>query len=269
MRARPAADAVTAPGVLWARSVGVVLWRGNLRTLRFPGLVFVVAFFPILFLVAYTGLYPELTDVPGFPTDSFENWIVPFTVLQGAAFSGLGAGFMAGSDIDTGFIDRLLLMPTRRSAIYVGTVSMAVVRALLVGLPVFVIGLALGAEANGGLAGFLLLGLAVAGTSVMSSSFSLGVIYRVRDQRVAPLFQIVIFVGLFTSTAQVPLAVATGWLHEVARFNPVTQVLRLGRQATLESGVTWSDTWPGLAVLAVCMSGLAWFALRGLRRLVR
>lgn len=264
----PVGGVVTAPGVLWARSVGIVLWRGNLRTLRFPGLLFVVSFFPILFLVAYTGLYPGLTDVPGFPTDSFENWIVPFTVLQGAAFSGLGAGFMTGNDIDTGFIDRLLLMPTWRSAIYVGTVLMAVVRALLVGLPVFVIGIGLGAELNGGVAGFLLLGLAVTATSVMSSSFALGVIYRVQDQRVAPLFQIAIFVVLFTSTAQVPLEVATGWLHDVARFNPMTQVLRLGRQATLESGVTWSDTWPGLAALAVFGSLLAWFALRGLRRLV-
>jgi ABC-type multidrug transport system permease subunit len=259
---------VTGGASLWLRSVRAVLWRGNLRTLRFPGLLFVVSFFPIFFLVAYSGLFPRLTDVPGFPTDTFENWLVPFSVLQGAAFSGLGAGFMSGSDIDSGFMDRLLLMPARRSAIYLGSVLMAVVRALLVGLPVFVIGLLLGAELNGGVAGFLLLGVAVAGTSLISASFALGVIYRIQDQRVAPLFQIVIFVGLFTSTAQVPLAVATGWLHDVASVNPITQVLRLARQSTLESGVTWSDTWPGLVALAVGVGALGWFALRGLRRLV-
>jgi ABC-type multidrug transport system permease subunit len=253
---------------LWLRSVGAVWWRGNLRTVRVPALLFTVAFFPIFFLVAYSGLFPRLTDIPGFPADTIEEWFVPFSMVQAGAFSGLGAGFMTGNDIDIGFFDRLLLMPASRSAIYVGTVLMSWLRAIAIAIPVLVIGVLLGARLNGGVLGVAAALLAVTAISIVSASFALGVMYRVKDQRVAPLFQVVIFLVLFSSTATVPVEVATGWLHTVATYNPVTQILRLARQATLPSGVTWGDTWPGVTVLVAMVALMMLFALTGLRRTV-
>lgn len=252
---------------LWWRSAMIVWWRGNLRTIRFPGLVVTVAFFPLFFLVAYTGLFPSLTDIPTFPTDSFISWLLPFTMIQAAAFSGLGAGFSTGADIDSGFLDRLLMMPTHRSAILFGTILMALSRALGVGVPVFVVGVFIGADVTGGVLGIASLLLAVVGVSLVSSCFALGVIYRAQDQRVAPLFQVAIFMTLFTSTAQVPLSISTGWLHDVARINPVTYILELARQATLPDGWSWGTTWPGLLALSGCLAVLGTFAVTGLRRL--
>ncbi len=251
---------------LWLASVGAVAWRGYLRTIRVPGLLIVITVFPAFFLVAFTGLYPSITNLPGFPTDDIENWFLPFSMLQGAAFSGLGAGFMTGNDIDEGFFDRLLLMPAGRSAIAVGTALASLGRALAVSVPVFVIGLAIGARLTGGVLGLVVLVVALSGLSIMSSCFALGIMYRAQDQRVAPLFQIGIFVTLFTSTAQVPLSVATGWLQAVARVNPITAILRLARQAFLDGGVTWGDTWPGLAAITGAVAVLGTFALLGLRR---
>ena len=253
---------------LWVRSVGAVCWRGNLRTVRVPALLFTVAFFPIFFLVAYSGLFPSITEIPGFPTDSIEEWFVPFSIVQAGAFSGLGAGFMTGNDIDMKFFDRLLLMPTSRTAVYIGTVLVSVLRAVAIAVPVLVIGILLGARLHGGALGVIAALVAVIGISVISASFALGVMYRVKDQRVAPLFQVVIFLVLFSSTATVPVEVATGWLHTVATYNPVTQILRLARQATLPSGFTWADTWPGVAVMVAMVGLMMVFALTGLRRTV-
>lgn len=252
---------------LWWRSAMVVWWRGNLRTRRFPGLMVTVAFFPLFFLIAYTGLFPSLTDIPGFPTDSFISWLVPFTLIQGAAFSGLGAGFSTGNDIDTGFMDRLLMMPAHRSAILFGSILMALTRAVGVGVPVFAVGLLLGVELHGGVLGLVCLAVAVAGVSVLSSCFALGVMYRAQDQRVAPLFQVVIFMVLFTSTAQVPLDIATGWVQDVARINPITNILELSRQATLPAGWSWGTTWPGLLALGGSLVVLGAYAVTGIRRL--
>ena len=252
---------------LWWRSAMIVWWRGNLRTIRFPGLVVSVAFFPLFFLIAYTGLFPSLTDIPTFPTDSFISWLLPFTLIQGAAFSGLGAGFAAGNDIDSGFQDRLLMMPAHRSAILFGTILMALSRALGIGVPVYLVGILIGADVTGGVLGVISLAIAVIGMSVISSCFALGVMYRAQDQRVAPLFQVAIFMTLFTSTAQVPLSIATGWLRSVAEVNPVTHILELARQATLPEGWSWATTWPGLVSLAVCLAVLGTFAFTGLRRL--
>jgi ABC-type polysaccharide/polyol phosphate export permease len=63
----------------------------------------------------------------------------------------------------------------------------------------------------------------------------------------------------------VPLSLQTGWLHGVARFNPVTNVLRMARQGFV-GDVTWHDTWPGLLAIVVLVVALGGLALRGLKR---
>ena len=82
--------------------------------------------------------------------------------------------------------------------------------------------------------------------------------------KAAPLMQMGIFMAVFLSTAQVPLDVMTGWLHGVARVNPTTNVLALGRQGFL-GHVRWSQTWPGLVALAAMGVVVTTFAARGLR----
>ena len=225
--------------------VGELARRGLISLVRVPAAWVPTLVFPLFFMAVMTGLYGAITDIPGFPTDSIYNWIVPFMVLQGAAFSGVGAGFATGQDIENGFIDRLLSAPVPRIALTLGTIAYAAVRALGVAFIVFLAGIALGARLTNPAALVLLL-VAVVGTSVIASCWSLGLIYRVKDQRISPLYMIGIFVTIFVSTAQVPLAVMTGWLHSVARVNPFTNILRMARQAFLDTGVTWRP--PG----AVC-----------------
>lgn len=237
--------------------------RGWTTTVRLPAVLVQSVFFPTFFLVVYTGLYAAVTDLPGFPTDDLSNWYVPFMVIQGAAFAGVGPGFATAVDMESGFFDRLLLMPGRRSAILVGSVGVAVVRATFVGVVVAAVGVALGASPTDW-RGVPFLVLAALGVATMGALYSLALIYRLKDQRAAPLFPIGIFVVLFVSNAQVPLSITTGWLNAVGRVNPVSNILRLARQGFLDTGVTWSDTWGGLLAIAVCTTLLAWWAGRGL-----
>ena len=248
---------------IWS-SLMVVAWRGWIRTVRMPAIVVQSVFFPTFFLLVYSGLYRPITDLPSFPTSDVNNWFLPFMLLQGAAFSGVGAGFATALDIDNGFFDRLMLMPGRRIAIMFGTILFALARAAVVCCAVVALGLVLGASPTDW-AGIPLLILSIIAVSVAASAFSLALIYRVKDQRIAPLFPIGIFVVLFVSTAQVPLAVSTGWLHTAARLNPMTNILRLARQPFLDSGVTWADTWGGLIAMTLCAAGLMWWAARGLK----
>ena len=245
-------------------SAWIVMWRGWVKTQRMPAIVVQSLFFPTFFLIVYSGLYKSVTQLPGFPTDDVTNWFLPFMLFQGAAFSGIGAGFGTAVDIDNGFFDRLLLMPGNRSAITVGSVGHALLRSMLTVVVVAAVGVALGARPTDW-AGVPLLALAVVSIGIMSGLYSLALIYRIKDQRAAPLFPIGIFVLLFVSSAQVPLSVTTGWLNAVGRINPDTNLLRLGRQAFLDTGVTWEDTWGGLVAIVVCTALLGWWAERGLR----
>ena len=248
----------------WSSAL-IVAWRGRVRTQRMPSIVVQSVFFPVFFMLVYTGLYAAITDVPGFPTDDVVNWYLPFMIIQGAAFAGVGAGFETAADIDNGFFDRLLLMPGNRIAIMAGTVMQALIRALIVGTVVAVLGVALGASPTDWL-GIPFLILAAVSISIMGSLYSLALIYRIKDQRAAPLFPIGIFLLLFMSNAQVPLSVATGWLNAVGRINPMSNILRLSRQGFLDTGVTWDHTWGGLVAIVVMTALLGLWAVRGLQR---
>jgi len=69
---------------------------------------------------------------------------------------------------------------------------------------------------------------------------------------------------LFT-TAYAPQQLLTGWLADVAKYNPVTQILEAVRQGFV-GDVTWADTWPGLLALAGIGALMVALAMRGLRR---
>ena len=92
--------------------------------------------------------------------------------------------------------------------------------------------------------------------------WGLAVVYRIRSQQAGPLIQVGVFVTLFLSIGQVPLAVMTGWLHALARVNPATNILRLARQGWI-GDPTWSRTWPGLVAIAALTVLLGIYALRG------
>jgi ABC-2 type transport system permease protein len=97
----------------------------------------------------------------------------------------------------------------------------------------------------------------------MATGWGLGLAFRFRDMRAAAVMQLGLFLAIFLSTAQVPLTVMQGWLHGVARLNPITNVLRLGRQGFL-GHVTWHHTWGGLLAIAILSCLLLVFARRGL-----
>ncbi|MCB0991017.1 MAG: hypothetical protein KDB16_08570, partial [Acidimicrobiales bacterium] len=60
----------------------------------------------------------------------------------------------------------------------------------------------------------------------------------------------------------------TGWLTTAAEINPMTRILGLARTGFVDSGVTWSDTWPGLVAIGGCCGLLGLFAWRGMRRYI-
>ena len=41
---------------------------------------------------------------------------------------------------------------------------------------------------------------------------------------------------MLTTTAYAPLALLTGWLHTVAKYNPVTQIVEAARQGFIGGG---------------------------------
>src|SRR5205814_1272354 len=56
-----------------------------------------------------------------------------------------------------------------------------------------------------------------------------GVAMRFRTVQAGPIMQTPVFLLLFFAPVYVPLALLRGWIHGVARINPVTYLLETGR----------------------------------------
>lgn len=239
--------------------------RSLMLVTRVPSTFVPSLVFPLIILTAFTGAFGSLTKLPGFPVPSMIDWILPMTVVQGAAFAGVTVALGSARDLETGFYDRLALGPYPRYALVAGPLAAALARGFISIPPLIVVGLLAGAHLPGGFAGAVLLTAAGLGLGVPATAWSLALALRIRSQRAGPLMQLPVFVAVFLSTAQVPLDLMSGWLHAVARVNPVTNILAMARQGFI-GHVTWAQTWPGLVAIAALSVPTVLFAARSLRK---
>ena len=239
--------------------------RSLVGILRIPAAVVPLIVMPVFFMIAFSGSFSRLSDLPSFPTDNVLSWFVPFAILQGSAFAGFGTGFSTVRDIETGFYDRLLLAPGSRLGLFVGPMLASFARATFTVTIVFALGIALGAELHDPALGILVLWVASLGMAAIATAWALGLVFRIPDQRAGPILQVGIFFTTFLSTGNVPLADQIGWTRPIARVNPLTNMLELARQGFL-GDVTWRTTWPGLVAITGSAAVLWTFAVTGIKR---
>jgi ABC-type multidrug transport system permease subunit len=196
-----------------------------------------------------SGQFGRLTGLAGFPTGSYMSWIVPLSCLQGAGFAGAAAGANLARDIEQGWFDRLLVAPVARPLLVARPILGAVTRSMVPATVVLLVGLGLGAELTGGVAGLAALYVAATGFCAVAGLWGVFMALTFRTQQAGPLMQQGVFLAVFLSTAYTPQALLQGWLAGAARYNPVTYVLQLGRQATV-SGI--EPSWPDPVVRSTC-----------------
>lgn len=246
----------------------------NLRGIRRQPATFVPTLvMPIFFVITFSGAF-------GFAGRAFGNgnalsWFAPMAIIQGASFAGMTIGLSAARDFETGFFDRFLLAPMGRVTLLTAALAASFVRALITTTAVLIAAAIGGVAIPGGSLGIVALYLSSIGVALAAALWALGLVYRVQSTNVGPVIQVGIFVTIFLSTAQVPIAAMSGWLPAVARVNPMTNILRMARAGFVPDqlvppagfGVGWSEMWPGLLALSGMIALLGVFALRGMRRL--
>ncbi|HVO55562.1 MAG TPA: ABC transporter permease [Solirubrobacterales bacterium] len=269
-------EAASVSAATTAQSLKLPAWRTNLATIsalmvraknelvRVPGAAIPGVLAPTIFFLGLNGVFGALTQVSGFTTGSYEAFIVPVSMLQGAGFTGAAAGVNLARDIEQGWLDRLLVSPAPRWVLLTGTVLAASARALIPATFVLAVALALGAGFPG-IDGLLIAYLMVASMAAVAACWGSFLALRFKSQSAAPLMQAGMMALVLTTTAYAPLALLSPWLQHVARINPVTKVIEAARQGFVGS-VTWADTWPGVVALAGMLALLGFLALREMRR---
>lgn len=197
----------------------------------------------------FAGVLSKVADTPRFPTDTFIEWIAPGTVLL-AAFAG--AGYAAGAllrDIETGYFDRLRLLPIHPLAMVFGRALFEAVRIIPPATIVLGGALLLDAKNRGGVGGFV--GV-IAVTVVLAFTWN-GIFFltavKVQDQAAVAGLQPLFMPVLMFSTFFAPLAGTPAWFDNVSSLNPFTALLA-GTRSLLNGAPDYSQLATGVAAFA-------------------
>ncbi|MFM9036770.1 MAG: ABC transporter permease [Actinomycetota bacterium] len=242
--------------------VAALVRRSLLRVRRMPSAFIPSLIMPVFQLIAFSGAFGAAVRMLNIDP---MNWYMPLNAIQGASFGALGASFGLLNDMETGFFDRVLMAPLKRSTIVIGGYAAAIARGVVPVSFVVIVSYIGGLHTPGGLLAIPMVIVASVLVSLSACGLALGLTFRMRNLGAATLTQFAIFFCIFLSTSQVPLASMSGWLRACARVNPMTNVLRFARQGFL-GDITWAQTWGGLVAMGVMFTASTIFALTGLRR---
>jgi ABC-2 type transport system permease protein len=228
-----------------------------------PSLFLPPMLFPLMNFLAFAGGLSRLRHVPGFDFHGgYTAFQFVFVLLQSAVFGGVFAGFGIARDFERGFARRLLVAAPYRGGIVLGYAIAALARWVMIALVLTIVALIAGMQVGGD--GVDLFGLFVLGVIVnqVGLLWACGVAMRFRSVQAGPLMQTPVFMALFLAPVYVPLHLLSGWIHAVARLNPLTFILESGR-GFIEGEPTQVAT--AFAVAAGLLAFFGIWALRGLR----
>src|SRR5512144_2908353 len=102
MEAAAATSAAHAPAVpAWRTNLATIaalMVRAKNELVRVPGAAIPGVLAPTIFFLGLNGVFGGLIHLGGFDTGSYESFIVPVSMLQGAGFTGAAAGVNLARD---------------------------------------------------------------------------------------------------------------------------------------------------------------------------
>ena len=206
-------------------------------TFRQPTSFVPAMFFPLFFMALSSSAFERSTGLPGFPpVDSFLQFLVTTTVIQGALFGSIAAGSGMATDIEGGFFERLIASPVTRTSILVGRVAGAALLGFVQAWFFFGVASIFGMRSESGLLGLFMVSIVssivAAGMGSISVAFALKTGSTEAVQGSFPL----IFSFMFLSSAFFPRNLMNGWFQGAATINPLSHLIE-GLRAQVIGGI--------------------------------
>jgi ABC-2 type transport system permease protein len=239
--------------------------RHVMELLRQPVWIFVTLVQPIIWLLLFGALFETVTEIPGFGSDNYIEFLTPGVVMMTAFFSSGWSGMGIIEDLNQGILDRFLVTSTSRSALINGRLVQSSITVLIQTVIIFGLALITGASFAGGVLGvaacLVVAVLIGAGFGALSNAMAL--ITR-KEETLIALMQFLLLPLTFLSVAFMQADLMPGWMQTVADFNPVNWSVEAGREA-LSSSPDWAAVagWAGL--LAAFFAAMLMFALRAFK----
>jgi ABC-2 type transport system permease protein len=240
--------------------------RSILTVARQPAVFIPAIFFPLFIAAVNSSAMGRAIHLPGFPpVESFWQFLLPATMVQGVLFGGITAGADVALDIQDGFFDRLIASPVARTSILLGRLSGASVLGAVQAVIFISIFRLLGAEVAGGLAAVAVLILLAMILAVAVGGLAAAIGLRTGSQEAVQNSFPLVFVIIFLSSAFFPTELMSGWYQTVAQANPLSWVIDAARSLVIDE-FSFAEAGQALGIAALLAVLTLALALRQLHR---
>lgn len=234
---------------------------------RDPEVIIPALIIPVFFYFVNVGALSKLTGGAGAGGQGaafdYKAFQIPTAILF--AVTGISRANTVVTDIQTGYLDRLLMTPVNRLALLVGMMVADFVLVAALTIPVIVLGLITGVSFATGVGGAIVFVLVASLWGLVFAGFPYAIALKTGNPAAVNTSFVIFFPFMFLTTAFVPKPALSGWLSGAADANPVTYLLEALRSLVMTG-------WDGMALLkglaaiggvGVVTLGLALLALRG------
>ena len=229
---------------------------------RDPAAVMPPVFIALFFFVVNIATLKKLTGHhPGFSYTAFE---MATAILLGV--TGVSRAPALVLDVQTHYLDRLLLTPVRRTAILLGHLAADVTVSAALTVPILILGTILGVRFGTGPLGIVTFVVLASLWSLAFAGFGYAIALKTGNPAAVNSVFLLFFPFLFLTSSYVPRAQLSGWLSTVAGFNPVTYLLDGLRSLVLGHGWQWTQLAQAVAaigIVGVISMTMCFAALRG------
>jgi ABC-2 type transport system permease protein len=230
----------------------VLFVRALKKLLRTPILIFFSLFQPIIFLLLFTQLFAKFAQAPGlFPAGvTYLAYATPGILLQNGFTSALQSGTSIVEDINSGFLQKMLVTPVSRASILLGRLASDAFRVAAQSIIILVLAYALGFSVATGILGILgIIGI-VAFFGLAWSGISLALGLRTKSaETVFGIAGFLTFPLLFMSTALVPQTAMPSWMQSVSSVNPISFAVNAVRDLSLPNYFSAGDVLTAVVVI--------------------
>ena len=261
----------------FARDTFTLYRRSLIRLFRAPAQLYFSLIQPLIWFLLFGQLFSRLTTGFGaggagagganpitgqFGTDNYSAFFLPAIIIQMMLFGSANSALGIINDDQSGYLNKLRVAPINRIAILVGNLLADLTRMLLQVLVLLIVGVLFGVRFEHPELIPLIFVISALFGLMMGG---LGLFVGLTTRSTQATFLVINFFTLpliFTSSAQLPVALLPDWLQVVARFNPVTYgidalraiVIRLSTQQVNDGQTVWSVIGISLVVLVVLTS---------------
>lgn len=214
---------------------------------------------PLIWLVIFGQLFRNMASLPGFPANSYTDFLLPGVLIMTVLFGSSWSGISLLREINGGIIDKILVAPISRMSIVLSRVIHSAVQVLIQTIIIIFVAFIMGAQINYQIGDLLLALLVIFFLGIGFAAASNGLaIHMQREEPLVVLGNLMTLPLLFFSTAMVPKEFLPAWIDTLSIINPVHYGVEALRAVLVGTSDLSAYTLPCIVTGVFAVACLVW-----------